>query len=68
MQLPKPVAARGCDAPSQDVGATPSSRENLGAPMGLPAGAGDEASPAPSATGASQPHALPGRFSTARSG
>ena len=43
-----------CDAPSQKVGATPSSRDEPGTPFGLADGSGDEASPARSATGASQ--------------
>jgi hypothetical protein len=60
------VAARGsCDASSQNVGATPSSREKPGARFGLAAGSGDEASPSPSATGASQRLAPQLRFSTA---
>jgi predicted RND superfamily exporter protein/lauroyl/myristoyl acyltransferase len=46
---------RGGDAPSQKVNATPSSRKNQMAPIGLSARSGDAASPAPSATGASQP-------------
>jgi hypothetical protein len=60
------VAATGsCDASSQNVSATPSSREKTGARFGLAAGSGDEASPTPSATGASQLLALQLRFSTA---
>ena len=52
------VAQTGsCDAPSQKVGATPASRETTGAPFGWLAGSGDAASPAPSATRASQLHA-----------
>ncbi len=42
--------AGGCDAPSQSVAATPTSREKQTSP-------GDEASPTPSAAGASQPRA-----------
>jgi hypothetical protein len=59
------AATRGCDAPSQKVGATPSSRDQAGAPFGWAADSGDEASPAPAATGASQLRATPRRFSTA---
>ena len=44
------AAARGCDASSQKVDAPPSSRETSIAPLGLFGKAGDEASPAPSAT------------------
>src|SRR5487761_2259280 len=60
------VAARcSCDAPSQKAGATPASRETTGTPFGGSAGAGDEASPAPSATGTSQLRAPRLRLSTA---
>jgi hypothetical protein len=45
------AVARSCDAPSQKVGATPSSRDKPNPPFGWAAGVGDEASPAPSATG-----------------
>jgi arginyl-tRNA synthetase len=45
---------RGCDASSQKVNATPPSREKQTLPTGSPARTGDEASPAPSATRASQ--------------
>ena len=48
----------GCDAPSQKVAATPTSRENLGAPYGPTVETGDEASPSPFATKASQPRKL----------
>jgi selenocysteine-specific elongation factor len=48
------VAAGGCDAPSQKVAATPSSRDVAAISAGLIPGTGDEASPAPSATRASQ--------------
>jgi len=44
----------GCDASSQNVDATPSSRETNDAPFGWAMDSGDEASPTPSATGASQ--------------
>jgi selenocysteine-specific elongation factor len=44
------VAVGGCDAPSQKVAATPSSRDVAG----IIPGTGDEASPSPSATRASQ--------------
>jgi hypothetical protein len=47
------------------VGATPSSRDKPNTPFGWAVGVGDEASPAPSATGASQLRASPLRFSTA---
>ncbi len=46
--------SRGCDASSQKVSATPSSRENQNPSSLVSAEIGDEASPAPSATGASQ--------------
>jgi hypothetical protein len=60
------LAARGSgDASSQNVGVTPSSREKPGAPFGLAAGSGDEASPSPAATGASQLLVPQLRFSTA---
>src|SRR5487761_2594621 len=60
------VAARcSGDAPSQKVDATPSSREPTGAPFGRLAEAGDEASPAPSATEASQLRAPRLRLSNA---
>ncbi len=45
------AAFRGCDASSQRVSATPSSREPLRAACDLPIRTGDEASPSPSATG-----------------
>jgi len=45
---------RGCDAPPQKVAAMPSSRESFGASFGLATVPGDEASPPPTATGASQ--------------
>jgi arginyl-tRNA synthetase len=44
----------GCDASLQNVAAMPPSRETQTTSANLPAGAGDEAPPAPSATGASQ--------------
>ena len=50
---------RGCDASSQKVPATPSSRANKNPLFGSSVGFGDGASPAPSATGASQPRAEP---------
>jgi hypothetical protein len=53
------AAAGGGDAPSPKVGATPSSRAIPAAPVGSPPNSGDEASPSPSATGASQLHAAP---------
>ena len=59
------AAAGGGDAPSQCAGATPPSREPTGAPFGWPAGPGDEASPSPSATRASQPPAPRPPLSTA---
>jgi len=45
------AVARSRDAPSQKVGATPSSRDKPNTPFGWAAGVGDEASPTPSATG-----------------
>ena len=48
--------SRRCDAPSQSVGATPPSREATQAVSSKPFATGDEASPPPSATRASQPH------------
>jgi lauroyl/myristoyl acyltransferase len=48
---------RSCDAPSPNVAATPSSRVEQSRSANLPVRAGDEASPSPSATGASQLHA-----------
>ena len=54
----------GCDAPSQNVAATPSSREQQSTPAGLPRRAGDEASPSPSATRASQPRTIVIDFSS----
>jgi hypothetical protein len=56
MPLPWRVAAT---PPSQKVGATPSSRDQSNPPLGWTAGAGDGASPAPAATGASQLHRRP---------
>jgi hypothetical protein len=50
---------------SQKVGATPLSREKQAMPFGSRCGSGDEASPARSATGASQLHDLLFSFSTA---
>ena len=47
-------AEGGCDAPSQNVRATPPSRELNGASWDSLAGPGNEASPSPSATRASQ--------------
>src|ERR1019366_325337 len=47
--------SRGCDAPSQSVCATPPSREETNAIASSLAATGDEASPSPPATGASQP-------------
>ena len=54
-QMARDSVARSCDASSQKVDATPSSRDKSGTPFGLAAGSGDAASPALSATGASQP-------------
>jgi selenocysteine-specific elongation factor len=48
------VAAGGCDAPPQKVAATPPAREVAAVPGGVKPGTGDEASPSPSATRASQ--------------
>ena len=57
-----------CSGPEESaagVAATPSSRERPGTPFGLAAGSGDTASPALSATGASQPRPPARRRSTA---
>ncbi len=48
------ASERGCDASSQAMNATPSSREIISASFALAGGSGDEASPTRSATGASQ--------------
>jgi hypothetical protein len=48
------IATGSCDAPSQEVGAMPSSRAKLNARLGWLADVGDEASPTLSATVASQ--------------
>jgi CO/xanthine dehydrogenase Mo-binding subunit len=47
--------SRGCDAPSQSVCATPSSRDGINDPSSLLIAAGDEASPSLPATRASRP-------------
>src|ERR1019366_1038064 len=52
------VAVHGCDASSQKVAATPPPRDVATIPASLKPRTGDEASPAPSATRASQPRWL----------
>ncbi len=59
------AATCSCDASSQKVGATPTSRAKPGKPFGLAVGSGDEASPGLSATVASQLRARQLRLSTA---
>jgi len=52
--MPMPVRVAATPR-RRKVVATPSSRDTLGAPLGWLAVSGDEASPSPSATWASQP-------------
>ena len=59
------ATVRGCGAPPQSVGATPSSHDEVRTPFGSHAFTGDEASPTPAATGASQPRAACQQPSTA---